>query len=61
MNLEPVEFTLKSQLAGIDWFFIILFIVFSISIGIYFSKRGRKSVGDYFASGQGVPWWILGT
>ena len=61
MDLEPVEFTLKSQLAGIDWFFIILFIVFSISIGIYFSKRGRKSVGDYFASGQGVPWWILGT
>lgn len=61
MNIEPVEFTLKSQLAGIDWFFIILFIVFSISIGIYFSKRGRKSVGDYFASGQGVPWWILGT
>ncbi len=61
MNLEPVEFTLKSQLGGIDWFFIILFILFSISIGIYFSKRGRKSVGDYFASGQGVPWWILGT
>ncbi|UCE07294.1 MAG: Na+:solute symporter [bacterium] len=61
MNLEPVEFTLKSQLAEIDWFFIILFILFSISIGIYFSKRGRKSVGDYFASGQGVPWWILGT
>ena len=61
MNLEPLEFTLKSHLAGIDWFFIILFILFSISIGIYFSKRGRKSVGDYFASGQGVPWWILGT
>jgi len=61
MDLEPVEFTLKSQLAGIDWLFIILFILFSISIGIYFSKRGRKSVGDYFASGQGVPWWILGT
>jgi len=61
MNLNPVEFTLKSQLAGIDWFFIILFILFSISIGIYFSRRGRKSVGDYFASGQGVPWWILGT
>lgn len=61
MNPAPVEFTLKSQLAGIDWLFIILFIVFSVSIGIYFSKRGRRSVGDYFASGQGVPWWILGT
>ena len=61
MNIEPVEFTLKSQLAAIDWLFIILFILLSISIGIYFSKRGRKSVSDYFASGQGMPWWILGT
>ncbi|HEX9970499.1 MAG TPA: sodium:solute symporter family protein, partial [bacterium] len=30
-------------------------------IGIYFSKRGRKSVSDYFASGRGLPWWLLGT
>ena len=61
MNIPPVEFTLDKQLLGIDWFFIILFIAFSIAIGIYFSKRGRRSVGDYFASGQGMPWWILGT
>lgn len=61
MNLESLEFTLKRPLADIDWFFIILFILLSISIGIYYSRRGRKSVGDYFASGQGVPWWILGT
>ncbi|MBD3288192.1 sodium:proline symporter, partial [candidate division KSB1 bacterium] len=61
MNIQPVEFTLDKQLLSIDWFFIILFIVFSIGIGIYFSKRGRRSIGDYFASGQGMPWWILGT
>jgi SSS family solute:Na+ symporter len=61
MNPEPLEFTLKSHLAGIDWFFILLYLVISIAIGIYFSKRGRKSIGDYFASGRGLPWWLLGT
>jgi SSS family solute:Na+ symporter len=61
MNPEPVEFTLKSHLAGVDWFFIILYLLISIAIGIYFSKRGRKSIGDYFASGRGLPWWLLGT
>ena len=61
MNLEPLEFTLKSHLALIDWFFIILYLLVAIAIGVYFSKRGRKSVGDYFASGRGLPWWLLGT
>ncbi len=61
MNPEPLEFTLKSHLAGIDWFFILLYLFISIAIGIYFSKRGRKSIGDYFASGRGLPWWLLGT
>ena len=61
MNPAPLEFNFTSHLAVIDWFFIILYLLISISIGIYFSKRGRKSVSDYFASGRGLPWWLLGT
>ncbi|MBN1350388.1 sodium:proline symporter [candidate division KSB1 bacterium] len=55
------HFVFQSKLATIDWICVIGFIALSIGIGIYFSKRGTRSVGDYFASGQGVPWWILGT
>ncbi len=61
MNLEPVEFILKSQLAFIDWFFIIFFILISIGIGVYFTRRGTKNINEYFASGQGASWWLLGT
>lgn len=61
MNPAPLEFNFQSHLAIIDWFFIILYLLISISIGIYFSKRGRKSINDYFASGRGLPWWLLGT
>jgi Na+/proline symporter len=61
MNLEPVEFTLTSHLAIIDWCFIILFILVSIGIGLYFTKRGTRNLSEYFASGQGSSWWLLGT
>jgi Na+/proline symporter len=61
MNIEPVEFTLKTQLAFIDWISIILFFIASIVVGLVFSRRAQKSVNAYFASSQGAPWWILGT
>ena len=61
MNPEPVEFSFQTRLAAIDWLSIVLFFIASIVVGLVFSRRGRKSVSDYFASGQGVPWWILGT
>ncbi|OQX94765.1 hypothetical protein B6I21_08920, partial [candidate division KSB1 bacterium 4572_119] len=61
MGIEPVEFSFKTNLTFFDLLFITLFFILSISVGLYFSKRGRKSISDYFASGQGVPWWILGT
>lgn len=61
MKLEPVEFTLISHLAIIDWCFIILFILVSIGIGLYFTKRGTRNLSEYFASGQGSSWWLLGT
>jgi len=61
MNIEPVEFTATSPIALIDWIVIIVFILITVGISLYYSKRSQKSVSDYFASGQGVPWWILGT
>ncbi|MDZ7376116.1 MAG: Na+:solute symporter, partial [candidate division KSB1 bacterium] len=61
MNIEPVEYALKNQLAMIDWCVIVLFIVISIGIGVYFSRRGTKNIREYFASGQGSSWWLLGT
>ncbi len=60
-NIEPVEFTLRSPIAFIDWLAILIFLLITIALGLYYTKRGTRSVNDYFASGQGVPWWILGT
>ena len=61
MNIQPQEFNFSSHLTILDFSIIIIFILLSIFIGLYFSKRGRKNIGEYFASGGGSPWWLLGT
>jgi Na+/proline symporter len=61
MDIPPLDFQFNPHLAVIDWVVIGIYILFSIGIGLYFSRRGTRSLGEYFASGQGVPWWILGT
>jgi len=45
----------------VDWAFIIGYIAFAIGFGLYHSRKSTSSVKEYFASGQGAPWWILGT
>ena len=45
----------------IDWAIIIAYIIFSLGVGIYFSKRAGSSTEEYFLSGRSLPWWIVGT
>jgi len=56
-----MEFSLSRSLAFIDWAIILAYLVLSLAIGIYFSRRGTKSISEYFASGRGASWWLLGT
>ena len=44
-----------------DWIIIIGYFIISFGIGIVLSKRGQKNTKEYFLSGRGVSWWILGT
>lgn len=56
-----MEFNFSPNFEIIDWLIIVGYILLSIGIGIYYSRRGTQSTDQYFASGQGVPWWLLGT
>jgi Na+/proline symporter len=47
-------------LATLDWTIISLYLIFSVLVGLYFSKRALKSVNDYFVSGRALPWWLAG-
>ena len=53
--------SLKLSLGGIDYFFVALYFVFVITVGIVMKKRASKSRKSFFLSGQNLPWWLLGT
>ena len=49
------------SLHWIDWTIILIYIAFSLGVGIYFSKRAKSSTEEYYLSGRTLPWWIVGT
>jgi Na+/proline symporter len=48
------------RLATLDWGIIILFFLLSLLIGLWTSRRSGKGFAEYFLSGRGMPWWLLG-
>src|SRR3990172_4247781 len=50
-----------SALSPVDWIIVIVYLLLSLGIGVYFTKRASKSMADYFVSGRNLPWWIIGT
>ncbi|MFK7909410.1 MAG: sodium:solute symporter family protein [Akkermansiaceae bacterium] len=48
------------ELQTIDWCFIIGFLVIALVIGYAVSKKAGSSSSEFFLSGRGMPWWLLG-
>lgn len=49
------------HIALIDQLIIVLYLIISIGIGIYMSRRAGRSTSDFFLSGRNLPWYIAGT
>lgn len=49
------------HLDPIDQLIIAIYLVVSIGIGIYMSRRASRSTNDFFLSGRNLPWYIAGT
>lgn len=48
-------------LSHIDYIIIGLYMVFSIGVGVVFSKKASESTDEYFVGGRSMPWWLIGT
>jgi solute:Na+ symporter, SSS family len=44
-----------------DWIIVVLYFVLATIIAIALSRRARRSIDDYFATGRSLPWWLAGT
>ena len=47
-------------LAAIDWIIIVLFLLISLGVGLYFKNRAGKSLTDFFLGGRNFPWYLAG-
>jgi Na+/proline symporter len=47
-------------LTAADYTVIALFFAVNLGIGLYFARRGGKSISEFFVSGRSVPWWLAG-
>src|SRR5690554_6366721 len=45
----------------LDWIVVALYLIASLAIGLYLSRRGSRSMADFFVSGRSLPWWLAGT
>ena len=46
-------------LQGIDYITMLVYLVFTLGVGLYFGRR-IKTDEDYFLAGRKLPWWAVG-
>ena len=49
------------RLTWIDWALILVFVAYSLWIGLRYTKKASESVEQYFLSGRTIGWWLAGT
>ncbi|MBW4652030.1 MAG: Na+:solute symporter [Kaiparowitsia implicata GSE-PSE-MK54-09C] len=45
----------------IDWLVVVLYLLLSLGLGLYLTRRASGSLVDFFVSGRSLPWWLAGT
>ncbi len=45
----------------IDWGIVVAYMVATLGVGGYLSRRASGSLEDFFVSGRSLPWWLAGT
>lgn len=44
----------------VDWLIVLLYLILTMAMGLYLSRKGSKSLADFFVSGRSLPWWLAG-
>jgi Na+/proline symporter len=49
------------KLSPLDWLIITGYMLASLVLGLYLTRRASRSLGEFFLSGRNLPWWLAGT
>jgi Na+/proline symporter len=49
------------RLSLLDWGIISGYMLLSLLVGVYLTRRASSSLSEFFLSGRNLPWWLAGT
>ncbi len=49
------------KLTTLDFAIVAAFFALTIGLGLYFARRAKRSMVDYFVAHRSIPWWLAGT
>jgi Na+/proline symporter len=49
------------HLTTLDYLIVAGYFILIIGTGLFFARRAKRSMLDYFISGRSTPWWLAGT
>ncbi|HEX7681522.1 MAG TPA: sodium:proline symporter, partial [Thermoanaerobaculia bacterium] len=49
------------HLGTIDYAIVAAYFALIIGMGVYFGRKAKRSMLDYFLSHRSMPWWLAGT
>ena len=51
---------MPADINGYDYAVLIFYLLATIALGFWVSRRGVKTSGDYFLGGHNLPWYVVG-
>ncbi len=48
-------------MSGLDWGIVIAYMLGTLGVGVWLSRRASGSLVDFFVGGRALPWWLAGT
>lgn len=48
-------------MGAIDWVVVLLYLLLTLAVGVYLSRRASSSMDEFFISGRSLSWWLAGT
>jgi len=49
------------KLTAIDYAIVAAYFALVVTIGLFFARKAKRSLLDYFAGHRAMPWWLAGT
>ena len=48
-------------MTSLDWGVVGTYLLLTLAIGLWLSRRARGGMEEFFVGGRNLPWWLAGT